>query len=92
MKLKNLLKLYKMSKDWEFIDGKLSIPESILSELDIRMGDIKLQSAFNPLDINELGTFMPDMTEEDYQKWMQQKSGWAKFYDKVNSYVNKKSN
>ena len=87
MKLKNLWKLYKIIKDWEFIDGKLSLPQSILPELDIRMDDLKLQEEYNPR-ANVRGVFMPDMTDEDYAKYLQQKSGWKKFYDKVKSATN----
>ena len=81
MKLKNLLKLYKLSKNWDFVDDKLSIPDYDLDKLDIRQGDIVLDNNLNPN--NEKGEYLAPMTEEDYTKWQQQKSGWQKFYDKV---------
>jgi phosphate-selective porin len=87
MKLKNLLKLYKLSKDWEFIDGKLSIPQSILPDLDIRMDNVQLKDEYNP-KANVRGVFMPDMTEADYALHLQQTSGWKKFYDKVKNVTN----
>jgi hypothetical protein len=83
MKLKNLLKLYKMSQNWEIIDGKLSIPEEDLPKLDIRDGRLILKDEYNPNAKNPRGVFMPDMTEDDWVKFQQQKSGWQKFYDKV---------
>ena len=83
MKLKNLWTLYQMSKDWEIIDNKLSIPEQDLPKLDIRDGKLILKDDYNPNTTNPRGVFMPDMTEEDYAKYLQQKSGWQKFYDKM---------
>ncbi len=83
MKIKNLLKLYKISKHWDFVEGKLEIPDYDLDKLDIRQGNLVLDSGYNPEDSNVKGEFMPAMTEEDYEKWQQQKSGWQKFYDKV---------
>lgn len=75
MKLKNLIQLYKISKNWDFIDGKLSIPEYDLEKVDVR-------HEVYPTD-NVKGEFLPPMTEDDYIKWQQQKSGWQKFYDKI---------
>lgn len=82
MKIKNLLKLYKISKEWDFVDGKLSIPDHDLDKLDIREGNLVLQNEYNPNSSGK-GEFLPPMTEEEYVKWQQQKSGWQKFYDKV---------
>jgi hypothetical protein len=90
MKLKNLLKLYKVSKNWEFNNNKLSIPDYDLDKLDIRMGEQILDPSQNPLDTNAKGEYLPPMTEEDYTKWQQQKTGWAAFYDKVKGYADKK--
>lgn len=82
MKIKNLWKFYKISKNWEIIDGKVSIPDTDLPQLDIRDGHIVLEQEYNPKS-DERGQFLPDMTEDDFTKWQQQKSGWSKFYDKV---------
>jgi len=82
MKLKDLWTLYKMSKRWEIVENKLSIPSDELSNLDIRDDGLVLKDEYNPRS-NARGVFMPDMTEDDYLKWQQQQSGWSKFYDKV---------
>lgn len=83
MKLKNLVKFYKMSKNWEIVNGKVSIPDHELEMLDIRAEKEQLLQEYNPNDSSERGQYMPDMTQEDFDKWQAQKSGWQKFYDKV---------
>lgn len=83
MKLTSLLKLYRLAKDWEIIDGKLSIPDKDLPKLDIREGDLVLTEDYNPFNKSVKGQFMPDMDEADFAKWQAEKSGWQKFYNKV---------
>ncbi len=83
MKLKNLLRLYQMSKTWDIVNDKLSIPESDLPKLDIRDGRYELKEEYNLKSNNPRGVFMPDMTDEDYAHYLQQQTGWKKFYDKV---------
>ncbi len=83
MKLKNLLKLYKLSKNWDIINDKLSIPDYDLPKLDIREGDLTLNNEANPFSKSGKGEYLPPMTEEDFTKWKAQTSGWQKFYDKV---------
>jgi hypothetical protein len=79
MKLKNLPKFYKIAKNWEFVNGKLSIPDYDLDKLDIRMGEQVLEMQENSVK----GGFIPAATQEDIDHWAEQKSGWSKFYDKV---------
>ena len=83
MKLSNLFKFYQMTKNWELIDSKISIPEQDLPKLDIRDGKLILKEDYNPNATSPRGVFMPDMTEDDWVKYQQQTSGWKKFYDKV---------
>ena len=87
MTLKEIWKLYKISKNWKIVNNKVSIPDSDLNKLDIRIDGEVLEDEYNPKD--EKGEYLPAMTQEDYDKWQAQKSGWQKFYDKVLGNVDK---
>lgn len=87
MKLNNLYQFYRMTKNWDLVEikgeTKISIPDTDLSKIDIRDNGLVLKDDFNPNLKNARGVFLPDMSEDDYAKFLQQKSGWQKFYDKV---------